>query len=130
MDAFATQTASLAADNTKSAMLERQKQLAAQAKTREDIKAAAQDFEAMFISQMLQPMFSETMDGGPFGGGSAEATFKGLMIEEYGKSIAASGQIGIAPVLEAEMLRMQGLEQLEDDKKPQVEPVEGDQNDE
>lgn len=126
MDMFASQTAALAADNTKAELLQRQKQIAAQAKTRAQIKTAAQDFEAMFISQMLQPMFSETMDGGPFGGGNAEATYKGLMLEEYGKAIASSGQLGIAPQLEAEMLRMQGLEQLSDTQTPST----GDNSDE
>ena len=69
---------------------------------------AAQDFEAMAIGQMLQPMFA-TVDtaNGPFGGGSGEEAWRPMMVDNIGKSLAAHGGIGLARPVFAEMLRMQ-----------------------
>jgi Rod binding domain-containing protein len=69
---------------------------------------AAQDFEAMALGQLLQPMFA-TVDtaNGPFGGGSGEEAWKPMFIDAIGKSLAAHGGIGIARPVFAEMLRMQ-----------------------
>jgi len=69
---------------------------------------SAQDFEAMAIGQLLQPMF-ETVDSAHslFGGGSAEETWKPMLVNEIAKKIAASGGLGLARPVLAEMLRMQ-----------------------
>ncbi|MFP4386387.1 MAG: rod-binding protein [Alphaproteobacteria bacterium] len=64
-------------------------------KNRTDIKAAAQDFEAVFIAQMLKPMFAGIETNTMFGGGKGEEIFRDLMIEEYGKAIAARDATGI-----------------------------------
>jgi Rod binding domain-containing protein len=69
---------------------------------------AAQDFEAMAIGQLLQPMF-DTVDTahGLFGGGAGEETWKPMLVQEFAKQIAAHGGLGLAkPVYDA-MLRMQ-----------------------
>ncbi len=69
---------------------------------------AAQDFEAMAIGQLLQPMF-ETVDTAhaAFGGGEAEATWRPMLVDAIGKQMAANGGIGLAvPVFNA-MLRAQ-----------------------
>ncbi len=73
---------------------------------------AAQDFEAMAIGQMLQPMFA-TVDtaNGPFGGGAGEEAWKPMMVDNIGKSLAAHGGIGLARPVFAEMLRMQEARQ-------------------
>jgi Rod binding domain-containing protein len=71
-------------------------------------RKAAEDFEAMAIGQMLQPMFA-TVDTarGPFGGGDGEAAWKPLFVEHLARRIAAAGGLGLArPVLE-HMLRTQ-----------------------
>lgn len=82
-------------------------QIPAPGSTAARVKQAAQDFEAVYIAQMLQPMF-ETVEVDPaFGGGSAEETWRGVMVEEMGKQIARAGGIGLAPVVEKEMLRLQ-----------------------
>ena len=72
------------------------------------LRKAAQDFEAMAIGQFLQPMF-DTVDTGHsmFGGGSAEETWKPMMVQELGKQIAAHGGLGLAEPVYAAMLRMQ-----------------------
>jgi Rod binding domain-containing protein len=72
------------------------------------IRKSAQDFEAMVVGELLQPMF-KTVDTskGPFGGGQGEATWQPLMVQEMAKSIAKNGGLGIADAAFREMLRMQ-----------------------
>jgi flagellar protein FlgJ len=74
----------------------------------EKTRKAAQDFEAMALGEMLQPMF-KTVDTskGLFGGGTGEATWKPMMVDEMAKTIAKHGGIGIADSVMREMLRMQ-----------------------
>jgi len=69
---------------------------------------AAQDFEAMALSQLLAPMFN-TVDTAKsmFGGGDAEATVKPLLIDAIAKHIAAHGGLGLAAPVFASMLRTQ-----------------------
>ena len=80
-----------------------------QNKQREAAKKAAEDFESVFVSQMLEPMFQGLKTDGMFGGGNGEAVFRSLMIQEVGKEITKSGGVGISDSVYGEMLRMQGL---------------------
>jgi peptidoglycan hydrolase FlgJ len=73
----------------------------------EKAAAAAQDFEAMFLSQMLKPIFNTVGADDEFGGGQAEETYRDLLVTEYGKQIAKHGGIGIAAAVQKEMLRQQ-----------------------
>lgn len=63
---------------------------------------AGKDFEAMAIGEFLQPMFqSEQAANNMFGGGSAEATLKPMLVSEYAKLIEARGGLGLAaPIAE------------------------------
>jgi Rod binding domain-containing protein len=72
------------------------------------LHAAAQDFEAMALGQLLAPMF-DTVDTAhsAFGGGEAEATLKPLLIDAIAKHIAAHGGLGLAAPVFASMLRTQ-----------------------
>jgi Rod binding domain-containing protein len=81
-----------------------------QQKQKQAAKKAAEDFEAVFIAQMMEPMFKGLKTDGPFGGGNGEMVFRSLMIQEVGKEIAGAGGIGIADGVYREMLKMQGLE--------------------
>lgn len=72
-----------------------------------DVGQAAQEFEAVFVSQMLSHMWEGVKADETFGGGEAENTWRGMMVEQYGKQIAKAGGIGIADELKAEMIRMQ-----------------------
>jgi Rod binding domain-containing protein len=67
----------------------------------------AQEFEAVFLSQMLKPVFESIDTDGPFGGGQAESMWRSLMVDEYGKSMAKAGGIGLADSVMSEMLRLQ-----------------------
>lgn len=71
------------------------------------IKAKAEEFEGVFIAQMLGQMFEGVSTDGPFGGGQGEAMFRSLMLDEYGKQIAKQGGIGIADSVTRELLKHQ-----------------------
>lgn len=73
----------------------------------EKIEEAAQDFEAMFISEMMKPMFEGIETAAPFGGGKGEEIFRSLMLQEYGKEMAKTGQLGIAEHVKQELIRIQ-----------------------
>jgi peptidoglycan hydrolase FlgJ len=77
------------------------------------IRKAAEEFEAVFVSQMLAPMFETLESDTMFGGGPGEDIYRSMMVEEYGKVIARSGGIGIADSVTREMLRIQEAAQNE-----------------
>ncbi len=76
-------------------------------KTNEQIRAAAEDFEAVFLTQMVEQMFSGVSTDGMFGGGQGEKIFRSMMAQEYGKVMASNGGVGIADEVAREMLKMQ-----------------------
>lgn len=71
------------------------------------IDAAAKEFEAVMLATMLKPIFEGVSISEPFGGGEGEEMWKGLLVEEYAREMAASGGIGIADEVRAELLRAQ-----------------------
>ncbi len=77
-------------------------------KTEEEIENVSKDFEAMFLSQMLKPMFEGLETGGIFGGGHAEKVYRGLLIKEYAQVMTDRGGIGIADMVKSELLAIQG----------------------
>ena len=77
---------------------------------RAQARAAAEEYEALFLGQMMAPMF-ENLDGGLFGGGPGEAVYRSMMVEQYGKTLARSGGIGIADAVEREILKMQEIQE-------------------
>jgi peptidoglycan hydrolase FlgJ len=70
-------------------------------------KRTAQEFEGVFLSQFLGQMFDGISADGPFGGGEGEMMFRSLMLDEYGKQIAAQGGIGLADAVTRELLKTQ-----------------------
>lgn len=73
----------------------------------EKINAAAEDFEAQFTTSMLQPMFEDIPVDPVFGGGKGEEMFRGLILGEYGKLMARTGQLGVADMVRHQMLQIQ-----------------------
>ena len=59
-------------------------------------RANAVDFEAMFLSTMFSHMFTSTDGEGPFGGGGAGGVWRSFLSDEYAKSFAKAGGIGLA----------------------------------
>jgi len=80
---------------------------AAQGAGNTGMSKAAQEFEAMFLAQLLQPMF-EGVEMSPMGGDSpGSGVYKEMLVKEYGKAVAEAGGIGIADQVQQEMLRLQ-----------------------
>jgi peptidoglycan hydrolase FlgJ len=72
-------------------------------------RKAAEDFEAFFIAQTMETMFAGIKTDGPFGGGHAEQMFRSMLSQEYGKTMARGGGIGIADQVYREILKTQEL---------------------
>jgi Rod binding domain-containing protein len=72
-----------------------------------NVEEKAKEFEGMFLSQMLSLIFEGIDTDSTFGGGQGEKTFRSFMVTEYGKNIAATGQLGIADAVKTEMIRLQ-----------------------
>lgn len=66
------------------------------AQTAAKAKSAAQDFEAVFLNSMLQQMSTSTGGEGPFGGDGASGVWRSFLTDEYSKTFAKAGGIGIA----------------------------------
>jgi Rod binding domain-containing protein len=75
------------------------------------MRETAEAFEASFLSQMLKPMFEGLSTEAPFGGGEAEGTWRGFLVDAMAKQAVRGGGIGLADQVVAEMLRMQEQEQ-------------------
>ena len=64
----------------------------AQKKTR----AQAQDFEAMFLNSMFSQMTSGIKGDGPFGDTPGTGIWRSMLTEQYSKSFAKAGGVGIS----------------------------------
>jgi len=82
---------------------------AAQLARRGQIHDTAQKFEASFLTSVLQTMFQSLSSAPPFGGGPGEDMWKGFLAEAMAKDMARRGGVGVAPAVEREMLKLQGL---------------------
>jgi flagellar protein FlgJ len=57
---------------------------------------AAVNFEAQFLNSMFSQMLAGVKGDGPFGGGQAVGVWRSFLSEQYAKSFAKAGGIGIA----------------------------------
>lgn len=96
-------------------------------KNMQKIEDAAREFEAVFIAEMMKPMFAGTELEAPFGGGKGEEVFRGMMLQEYGKIVSQTGGIGLADHVKEEMIRMQ---HAADGTTPLGQPTQGVASDE
>lgn len=84
-------------------------QLTNEMKIKTKAKAAAQDFESMFLNNMFQQMQTGINGDGPFGGSGALKVWRSFMTDQYAKTFAKAGGIGIANNVYQELLRHQGI---------------------
>ena len=89
--------------------------------TPEKIREAAVQFEAVFATQMLQPMFEEISTDGLFGGGQGENVFRSLLVQEFGEIIAERGGFGIADSVARELLKAQEAQSAPGAPEPKTE---------
>ncbi len=73
----------------------------------ERINETAQDFEAMFLSEMMKPMFEAVKVDETFGGGKGEEMFRGFIRDEYAKTMTSVQSIGIADQVKEQLIEMQ-----------------------
>jgi Rod binding domain-containing protein len=59
-------------------------------------RATAEDFEAMFLNSMFNNMFTGIDGEGPFGGSGDVGVWRSFLTDEYAKSFAKKGGIGLA----------------------------------
>lgn len=71
--------------------------------TQQQADVVSKDFESLFISQMLEQMFGESIGSSAFGTTDTDEVYKSLMVQEYGKIITKSGGIGIATKIYGEI---------------------------
>ena len=59
-------------------------------------KATATDFEAMFLNSMFSQMTAGLKGDGPFGETQGTGVWRSMLTEQYSKSFAQSGGVGIS----------------------------------
>ncbi len=79
------------------------------AKNLREARKVSEEFEAVFLGQMFQPMFENIEAAEPFGGSSSEKMWRTMQVGEYGKAIAKAGGIGIADAVFREIIKAQEL---------------------
>ena len=72
-------------------------------------RAAAQDFEAVFLNSMFQHMFTGIDGEGPFGGKGATGVWRSVLTDQYAKSIVKAGGIGIADQVYRSLMAQQEI---------------------
>jgi len=70
-------------------------------------KKAAEDFEAVFLNELLGPMFEGIKTDGPFGGGPGEEMFRSLLIDQYSHAIAHQGGFGLSAAVQRQLVGLQ-----------------------
>ena len=66
------------------------------AATQKKLRSQAQDFEAMFLNSMFSQMTTGVKGEGPFGDTTGTGAWRSMLTDEYSKSFAKSGGIGIS----------------------------------
>jgi len=72
-------------------------------------KDAAQNFEAVFLNTMFNSMFTGVDGDGPFGGSGATGVWRSMLTDQYARSFAKAGGIGIADHVYKSLLAQQEL---------------------
>ena len=79
---------------------------AIQGQSEAEIRASAEEFEAVFLAQLIEHMMGDSTENS-FSGGPGEGAFNSMLNEEYAKVMAHAGGIGLADSLAREMLAQQ-----------------------
>ncbi len=69
--------------------------------------AQAKEFEQVYLSTMLNQMFAGLKTEAPFGGGQAEETWRGMLVDRYADTISKAGGVGIADAVYRDLLHIQ-----------------------
>ena len=72
--------------------------------THSDLKAVAEQFEAIFVEQFLKAARQSELSDGLFDSSEGD-TYRDMLDKEYAKSIAGNTTLGIANAIEAKFSR-------------------------
>jgi peptidoglycan hydrolase FlgJ len=72
---------------------------------REELRQAAQQFEAILLRQMLSSARSTDFGGNELFGGEGEETFREMRDARFAEVTAESGQLGFAQAIEQQLAR-------------------------
>ena len=72
-------------------------------------RAAAQDFEAVFLNSMFQQMFTGLQGEGPMGGNGPTGIWRSFLTDEFAKGFAKAGGIGIADQVYRSLIAQQEM---------------------
>lgn len=67
------------------------------------LKEASEEFEAIFIQQMLSSMRKNVQKAGLLDGGMAENIFEDMLYQEHAKIMAKTGSFGVADAIYNQM---------------------------
>ena len=70
-------------------------------------KSTAQDFEGMFLNSMCSQMTSGLQGEGPFGSTTGTGVWRSMLTEQYSKSFAKAGGVGISKDVFRELILQQ-----------------------
>lgn len=73
------------------------------------LREAATEFESVFIAEMLKHMFKHVEMDPINGDDNANSIYKSMMVEEYGKTLAKAGGLGIADHVTSQLLKTQDV---------------------
>ncbi len=74
-------------------------------------KATATDFEGMFLNSMFSQMTAGLQGDGPFGNTPGTGVWRSMLTEQYSKSFARAGGVGIASEVYRSMIMKQAKAQ-------------------
>ena len=71
------------------------------------VEQTAKDFESMFLSQMLQPMFDSVEKESLMGDPETDEVYQSWLVDQYAKLITDAGGVGVADHVKKELLALQ-----------------------
>ena len=71
--------------------------------TDKQITEKSKELEGVFLAMMLEPMFPDGKESNLYGGGNSSGIFRSMMIQEYGKTLANSGGVGLTKGIEKQL---------------------------
>ncbi len=77
------------------------------AAAKDPLMEKAKEFEAVFLNEMLQNMFTGLDEGGTYGNSEGSDAWRSMLVNEYANTLSESGGIGIAASVHSQLLQLQ-----------------------
>ena len=97
----------LTAAQAKVSTLKRAAAEAGSAAKADKLRTMAEEFEQIFLQNMLSTMMEGTTPEAPFNGGAGEEQWKGFLVNEYAGAIAQNGGVGLADTIYRDLIAIQ-----------------------